>query len=176
VPGARSPRFPLLCGAKRRKFSTEKFLIFNQQFMTLFRAGLPIRQSLSICWPSAWPIKKLGRLDFKAVRDEVKQRRAALGSVPNARASSPPIYVTSVMAGEKSGALADVIERYVTYQKLSLAVRKKMITVSLIYPDAVDWSWWSCLIVFLITYRGAEFRRRCTDSMSAKRCRRPRAF
>ena len=45
----------------------------------------------------------------------------------------PKIYVTSVMAGEKSGSLVEVLERYVTYQKLALGVRKKVL-VSLMYP------------------------------------------
>ncbi len=45
----------------------------------------------------------------------------------------PPIYVTTVLAGERSGSLAEVLDRYITYQKLSLAVRKKVL-VSLMYP------------------------------------------
>ena len=34
--------------AKRQKINLEKFLIFNQQFLTLIRAGLPILQSLDL--------------------------------------------------------------------------------------------------------------------------------
>jgi type IV pilus assembly protein PilC len=62
----------------------------------------------------------------------------------------PTIYVTSVMAGEKSGALGDVLDRYVSYQKLALAIRKKLI-VSMIYP-AVLFTLVSMLVVFLITF------------------------
>jgi type IV pilus assembly protein PilC len=62
----------------------------------------------------------------------------------------PPIYVTSVLAGEKSGSLGEVLDRYITYQKLSLAVRKKLM-MSLIYP-ALLLVLVVCLIVFLITY------------------------
>ena len=58
--------------------------------------------------------------------------------------------MTSVLAGEKSGALAEVLDRYITYQKLSLAVRKKVM-VSLMYP-AVLMVLVICLIVFLVTY------------------------
>ena len=29
----------------------------------------------------------------------------------------PPVYVTSVLAGEKSGALAEVLDRFITYQR-----------------------------------------------------------
>jgi type IV pilus assembly protein PilC len=62
----------------------------------------------------------------------------------------PKIYVTSVMAGEKSGSLAEVLDRYITYQKLSLAVRKKIL-VSLLYPSVLIFLV-ICLIVFLVTY------------------------
>ena len=62
----------------------------------------------------------------------------------------PPIYVTSVLAGEKSGALAEVLERFITYQKLSLAVRKKLM-VSLMYPCVLI-VLVICLMVFLVTY------------------------
>ncbi len=49
----------------------------------------------------------------------------------------PKIYVTSVMAGEKSGSLVEVLERFITYQKLALGVRKKVL-VSLMYPMRAD--------------------------------------
>jgi type IV pilus assembly protein PilC len=62
----------------------------------------------------------------------------------------PPIYVTTVLAGERSGSLAEVIERFITYQKLSLSVRKKLM-VSLLYP-AVLVVLVIGLIVFLVTF------------------------
>ena len=43
------------------------------------------------------------------------------------------MYVTSVLAGEKSGSLAEVLERFILYQRTALAIRKKVL-VSLIYP------------------------------------------
>ena len=62
----------------------------------------------------------------------------------------PKIYVTSVMAGEKSGSLTEVLDRYITYQKLSLAVRKKVM-VSLMYPCVLI-VLVILLMVFLVTY------------------------
>ena len=85
----------------------------------------------------------------KTVRDEV--RNGALLSDAFARPGAfPAIYVTSIMAGEKSGALVEVLDRYITYQKLNLAVRKK-IMVSLIYPVLLI-ILVILLIVFLVTY------------------------
>jgi type IV pilus assembly protein PilC len=62
----------------------------------------------------------------------------------------PSIYVTTILAGEKSGSLVEVLERYLTYQKLTLAGRKKLL-VSLLYP-AVLIVVVVCLIAFLVTY------------------------
>jgi len=62
----------------------------------------------------------------------------------------PMIYTTSVMAGEKSGSLVEVLERYIGYQKLSLAVRKKVM-VSLLYPLLLIAAA-IALIVFLVVF------------------------
>ena len=77
----------------------------------------------------------------------------------------PPIYVTSVLAGEKSGALGEVLDRFITYQKLALAVRKKLI-LSLVYP-CILLVLVACLMVFLITFVVPKFAE-LYSSMSAK--------
>src|SRR5882724_11400967 len=130
-----------------KKLNIEKFLIFNQQFVTLIRAGLPILKSLELL-ADRLTDPKLSR-HINGVREEV--RKGALLSDAFARQGVfPPIYVTTVLAGERSGSLAEVIERFITYQKLSLSVRKKLL-VSLMYP-AVLISLVSVIIVFLVTY------------------------
>ena len=132
---------------RRKKLNLEKFLIFNQQFVTLIRAGLPILKGLDLL-SDRLTDAKLGPY-IKAVREDVKN--GALLSDAFARQSIfPPIYVTSVLAGEKSGALGEVLDRYISYQKLALAVRKKLL-MSLIYP-ALLLTLVICLMVFLITY------------------------
>jgi type IV pilus assembly protein PilC len=83
------------------------------------------------------------------VREEV--RNGSLLSDAFARQGVfPAIYVTTVLAGERSGSLAEVIERFIAYQKLSLSVRKKLL-VSLMYP-AVLITLVAVIIVFLMTY------------------------
>jgi type IV pilus assembly protein PilC len=132
---------------RRKKLNLEKFLIFNQQFVTLIRAGLPILKSLDLL-ADRLTDPKLGP-HIKAVRDDVR-KGTLLSEAFRMQGLFPKIYVTSVMAGEKSGSLAEVLDRYITYQKLALAVRKKVL-VSLLYP-AVLLSLVMCLIVFLVTY------------------------
>src|SRR5512147_147728 len=130
-----------------KKLNLEKFLIFNQQFVTLIRAGLPILKGLDLLAERLTDSKLSAYI--QGVRQEV--RNGALLSDAFARQGAfPPIYVTSVMAGERSGSLADVLERFITYQRLSLSVRRKLL-VSLLYPTVLV-ILAICLIVFLVTY------------------------
>ena len=134
-------------GSRRKKINLEKFLIFNQQFVTLIRAGLPILKALDLL-AERLTDPKLSQY-VRGVREEV--RNGALLSDAFARQGVfPPIYVTTVLAGERSGSLGEVIERFITYQKLSLSVRKKLL-VSLLYP-AVLVTLVIGLIVFLVTF------------------------
>jgi type IV pilus assembly protein PilC len=146
----------------RKKLNLEKFLIFNQQFVTLIRAGLPILKGLDLL-AERLTDPKLGPY-IKAVRDEVRNG-TLLSEAFRQQGIFPKIYITSVMAGEKSGSLIEVLDRYVNYQKLSLAVKKKVL-VSLMYPAVLV-----CLVVvlmvFLVTYVVPTFAGLYT-SMNAK--------
>ncbi|MGA8029785.1 MAG: type II secretion system F family protein [Bryobacteraceae bacterium] len=149
--------------SKRRKtINLEKFLIFNQQFVTLVKAGLPILKGLDLL-ADRLTDEKLGR-HIRSVRDEVKTG-TVLSDAFARQNVFPPIYVTSVLAGEKSGSLVEVLERYITYQRLTLTLRKKLL-VSLLYPSVLI-----CLviglIVFLVTYVVPNFAS-LYNSMEAK--------
>jgi type IV pilus assembly protein PilC len=143
----RSIAVPGLSGGRRKKLNLEKFLIFNQQFVTLIRAGLPILKSLDLL-AERLTDARLGPY-IKAVRDEVRNG-TLLSDAFRQQAIFPKIYVTSVMAGEKSGSLTEVLDRYIGYQKLSLAVRKK-VALSLMYPTVLI-VLVVLLMVFLVTY------------------------
>jgi len=132
---------------RKKKINLEKFLIFNQQFVTLIRAGLPILKGLDLL-AERLTDPKLGPY-VKAVRDEVHSG-TLLSEAFRQQGVFPKIYVTSVMAGEKSGSLTEVLDRYITYQKISLAVKKKVM-VSLLYPSVLI-VLVIVLMVFLVTY------------------------
>src|SRR6478672_1504225 len=106
-----------------KKLNVEKFLIFNQQFVTLIRAGLPILKGLELL-ADRLTDPKLGPY-IKAVRDEVRNG-TLLSEAFRAQGIFPKMYVTSVMAGEKSGSLVEVLDRFINYQKMALAVKKKV--------------------------------------------------
>lgn len=134
-------------GGGRKKLDIEKFLIFNSQFVTLIKAGLPILKGLDLL-ADRLVDPKLGPY-VKAVRDDVR-RGSLLSDAFEKQVIFPSVYVTSVLAGEKSGALAEVLDRFITYQKTALAIRKKVI-VSLIYPTFLVILVIG-LIIFLVTF------------------------
>ena len=146
----------------RKRLNLEKFLIFNQQFVTLIRAGLPILKSLDLLADRLTDPKLTPYIN--SVRDDVR-RGTLLSEAFRMQGIFPKIYVTSIMAGEKSGSLVEVLERYISYQKLSLAVRKKVL-VSLMYPTVLI-ILVILLMVFLVTYVVPSFAT-LYSSMSAQ--------
>lgn len=134
-------------GSRRKKVDLEKFLIFNQQFVTLIKAGLPILKALDLLADKLTDPKL--SVFIRNVRDDVRTG-TLLSEAFSKQAVFSPVYVTSVMAGEKSGALVEVLERYITFQRLALAARKKLL-LSLMYPSILVFLV-ICLIVFLVTY------------------------
>jgi type IV pilus assembly protein PilC len=134
-------------GGGRKKIPLEQFLIFNQQFVTLIRAGLPILKALDLL--SSRVAQPDLRTHILEVRDRVRTGTLLSESFAQ-QGVFPKIYVTSVMAGEKSGSLEEVLERYINYQRIALAVRKKIL-VSLIYPSILL-TLVTALITFLTSY------------------------
>ncbi len=118
-------------GLGRRKVKLEPFLIFNQQFLTLIRAGLPILSSIQMLGKIQKNAMFSGQLDDVAGR---VKRGESLSAAFEAQSGFPLMYTTTLLAGERSGNLPEVLERYTSFQKVSLAFRKKLIA-SLIYPS-----------------------------------------
>jgi len=119
-----------LGGISRRKVKLEPFLIFNQQFLTLIKAGLPILGSLQMLTK----IQKSAhfRSQLEDVANRVKTGEP-LSNAFEAQSGVPVMYTTTLLAGERSGNLQEVLDRYINFQRVSLTFRKKL-TASLIYP------------------------------------------
>jgi len=107
------------------------FLLFNQQLAALVRAGIPILQSISMLR------KRAASARLRAVLGDVEDKirgGAALSEAFAAQGSIfPRIYTASILAGERSGALDEVLRRYVTYMRRNVALRRK-IRGALAYP------------------------------------------
>ncbi len=119
------------------KIKEDEFMIFNQQLVTLIKAGLPILKSLDLLIP------RVESPYFRGLLDDIRERvkaGALLSEAFEAQGVFSRVYTASLFAGEKSGNLEEVVQRYISYQKLTSSVRKKIVS-SLVYP---------CVLVVLV--------------------------
>jgi type IV pilus assembly protein PilC len=113
-----------------RDIKTEDFIVFNQQFAALIKAGLPILRSLDLLRVQIKnPI--LAR-HINDVRDRVHSG-AMLSEAMRAQGAFPTVYTASIYAGERSGDLVNVIHRHIHYEKTVTSVKKRFLN-ALIYP------------------------------------------
>jgi type IV pilus assembly protein PilC len=115
---------------KRRRVPATDFLIFNQELATLLKAGLPLVQSLDILR------RRLPHPTFRAAVNDIHERvrsGTSLSEAFEAQQLFSPIYTASLMAGEKSGSLEQVLRRYVQHMKVLQAARTQVVS-ALIYP------------------------------------------
>lgn len=113
-----------------REIRGTDFLILNQQFNTLIRAGLPILRALDLLAERAASPRL--RPIVSQIRDRVREGKSLSEAVNEAGVFSK-VYSTAILAGEKSGNLPGVLEYYIAYQKVSTGVRKKILA-TLVYP------------------------------------------
>lgn len=136
--------------------TTERFLLFNQELLALVRAGLPILQSFDIM------LERQKDPRFREVLTEIRDNLKSGVSLSDAfatyGAAFPPIYSTSLRAGERSGDLEGVLRRFLKYQKMIVALRKKVVT-AMIYPTVLVTLSIGMVIVMLtkVIPRFAEF-------------------
>lgn len=118
----------------RGGLSTERFLTFNQELLALIKAGLPILQSFDIL------LERQRSPRFREVLEDIREQLKSGIAMSDAFASYgamfPPIYSTSIRAGERSGDLEGVLRRFLRYQKIIVNLRKKVIG-ALIYPSVL---------------------------------------
>jgi type IV pilus assembly protein PilC len=132
----------------QRKIKLEDFLLFNQQLSALLRAGLPILQAISILRKRV-PNEQL-RLILEDVEEKIRAGQALSQAFAGQGDAFPRIYIATILAGERAGALDEVLLRYVSYQKTVSEARRK-IKKSLTYP-AVLVSASMILVMVLSTY------------------------
>ena len=118
----------------RRVVSIDRFLLFNQELLALVRAGMPILSSFDLM------LERQKSPRFKQVLGEIRDKIQSGVALSDAFASYgdafPPIYYTSLRAGERAGDLEGVLKKFLRYQKLISALRRKVLT-ALIYPTVL---------------------------------------
>lgn len=137
---------------RERGIRQDDFLIFNQQFLTLVKAGLPILKALDLLTERAAAPR------LRPILSDVRQRvrnGALLSEALVAQGSFPPVYVTVIASGERSGSLTGVLEQYIGYLRVSTGFRSRLIT-TLIYP-AVLVTTAVLVISYVVTYAMPRF-------------------
>ncbi len=141
------------------KVKMQEFLLFNQELAALIKAGLPIIASLDILTERRK--NQAFRKALVDIRDRVRGG-AALSEAFDAQGEMfPKIYSATVASGERSGEVANVLLRYIGYQKTILTLRQKVLG-ALIYP-AILFAMSIGLVVVLITYVLPKFKDFYTD-------------
>jgi len=137
---------------RRRRIKQDQFVIFNQQFVTLIHAGLPIIQAIELL------MKRQRNSFFRTILHDVRDRVRGGELLSEAFAAQnvfPKVYTTTLLAGEKSGNLEEVLGRYIAFQRLALSFRKKLVS-SLVYPVLLI-VMLVVMLTFLITYVVPQF-------------------
>ena len=132
IERARSGRLrPVWLTLGPRRVKLPELLVFNQELAALLKAGLPLLQALQLL------ADRQREPHFRAMLEQVRERvksgvelSEAFGEFGDA---FPPLYASSLKAGERTGELEQVVRRFVRYLRLLLESRKKIFS-ALVYP------------------------------------------
>ncbi len=113
------------------KLPLQDFLVFNQELLALIKAGLPILRVWDLL------IDRTQRAPFrealKAIRQDIRGGASASEALAKHSTYFSDLYLATIRAGEQSGNLSEVLQRYIAYLKLMIALRQK-VTKALAYP------------------------------------------
>ncbi len=122
---------PALALARWNKLPLQELLIFNQELLALVKAGLPVLRVWDLL------IERTERTAFREALQGIRQDIRGGASASEALARHPQffsdLYLATIRAGEQSGNLPEVLQRYITYLKLMIGLRQK-VTKALAYP------------------------------------------
>ena len=133
--------------SSERQIGGSDFLILNQQFNTLIKAGLPILRALDLLADRATSPKL--RPVLSKIRDRVREGKSLSEAISEAGVFSK-VYSTAILAGEKSGNLSGVLDYYIAYQRVSTGVKKKILA-TLVYPVLLV-TVASVIVTYLVTF------------------------
>ena len=130
------------------KLPLEQFLVFNQELMALVKSGLPILRIWDLL------IERAGHAGFQRtlrdVREDIRGGASASEALAKHSQYFPELYVATVKAGEQSGNLPEVLQRYVAYLKLMVGLRQK-VKKAISYPIVLI-GIGLAVVGFLLTY------------------------
>ena len=118
-------------GARQRPLALRDFLVFNQEFLALVKAGLPMLRCFDLL------TDRLAQGGFQQALQAVREKIRGGSSISEAMSMHPTyfpeLYQASLRAGEQAGNLPEVLKRYIDYLKMIIGVREKVVKAT-IYP------------------------------------------
>jgi general secretion pathway protein F len=123
-------------------------LQFNQSLLILLKAGLSVVEAIETLADreSRAEVKRV----IAALFDLLKTGQSLSSALAAQPAVFPPLYVASVRANEKTGALSEAIERFIAYRQQADRLRQRVVAAS-IYP-AMILGVGALVIAFLLLY------------------------
>ncbi|MBN1225111.1 MAG: type II secretion system F family protein [Candidatus Aminicenantes bacterium] len=114
-----------------KRIKEKEFIMFNQELVALIRAGYPILKSIGILTGRVKNdhLKEILMLVEKDIRAGKSLSEAF---IPHEKLFST-VYIASLMAGERSGNLAETINRYISYSRITVETKSRIKT-ALTYP------------------------------------------
>lgn len=144
---------------RRKRIPSDEFLVFNQELAALLRAGLPLLQALELM------LERIEEPGMREVMTEIVEQVKSGSELSDAFAGFgdmfPPLYASSLKAGERSGELEQVIRRFMRYLRLLIGAKKRVVS-ALIYP-AVLIGLSICMLGVLAVYVVPSFSRFYAD-------------
>jgi type IV pilus assembly protein PilC len=123
-------------------------LVFNQELLALVKSGLPILRIWDLL------IERASHAGFRRtlrdVREDIRGGASASDALAKHPVYFPELYVATVKAGEQSGNLPEVLQRYVAYLKQMFALRQK-VKKAISYPIVLI-GIGLAVVGFLLTY------------------------
>nr|WP_320050533.1 type II secretion system F family protein [uncultured Desulfuromonas sp.] len=141
-------RLPLFSIQPSQRVTGRCFLAFNQEFLTLVRSGLSIVLVLDTL------LEKMEQGSFydavSSIRDEIKAGGTLSDAFEKFPVFFPPLYVSAIRAGERTGDIPETLSRFMAYRKRIEAIKVKVRNASF-YPIILT-SAAVLVVVFLLLY------------------------
>jgi type IV pilus assembly protein PilC len=139
---------------RKRHVNPATLLVFSQELAALLKAGLPLFQSLDVMLDRQRdPVL---RQSLTTVRQKVKSGIALSDAFRQEGELYPPIFSASLVAGERSGNLDQVLRRFSSHLRLNQTLRKKAVSAA-VYP-IVLLTMMAALVAILLVWVIPQFR------------------
>lgn len=112
------------------RINLDALVLFNQELLALLKAGIPLLQALQLLQDhgSDKPLQASLKRIIQFISDG-----GSFSEALEKEKAFPPIYQSNIVAGERSGSMINVLQRWLAFQKFAQNSKRK-ITEALFYP------------------------------------------